>query len=105
MAAAGPRLPGEYDVFGDDSQGEANGNKVMVDGYRGSRFSINGVMLSGPLFLLPTLPLAWNVSSLEDLSPESLALAYAVRPRVCTKRHSPPCLAPLPCACVCDEPC
>jgi hypothetical protein len=85
MAAAGPRLPGEYDVFGDGGDGEgSHGNKVMVDGYSGSRFSINGVLLPGPLFLLPTLPLAWNVTSLDDLSPESLALAYAIRPRVCT---------------------
>lgn len=83
MAAAGPRLPGEYDVFGDGGDGEgSHGNKVMVDGYSGSRFSINGVLLPGPLFLLPTLPLAWNVTSLDELSPESLALAYAIRPRV-----------------------
>ncbi len=56
----------------------------MVDGYSDNVFSVNGVLVPGPIFLLPNAIFSWNVNRIDDISADNLSLAYTITPSICT---------------------
>jgi len=57
--------------------------KAIVDGYSPTHFSVNGELIEGPIFLLPTRAFVWKVSfSFDEIAIDSLVLAHTIRPRI-----------------------
>ncbi|KAL6045203.1 hypothetical protein QOT17_022901 [Balamuthia mandrillaris] len=74
-----PASPQDFDLLGEPDPASP---KVFVNGYSDDMFAINNVRASGPIFVSPTSYFRWNVSSLQDLTPESLMLATLLYPSV-----------------------
>ena len=58
-------------------------HQTRVDGFGVRVFKVNGsIVVDRAVLLLPTTAFVWNVSSIEDITVESLAPAYACIPRI-----------------------
>jgi hypothetical protein len=61
----------KYSLFGGDEAGE---QRTSVDSYNKHGFMVNGVLVQGAVILLPETTLLWNVSTMEDITSESLVV-------------------------------
>ena len=61
----------KYSLFGGNEAGE---QRTSVDSYNKHGFMVNGVLVQGAVILLPETTLLWNVSTMEDITSESLVV-------------------------------
>jgi len=65
----------------DDKQDDIRGAKCTVDAYSGLRgFLINGHPYRGSVFLFPTMILRWHIDSIDELTPQHLAIVRLIVP-------------------------
>jgi uncharacterized protein len=51
--------------------------RQIIDRYGNGGFVVSGVAHKGNMLITPQGPLAWNVTSMDDIAPESLAPLFA----------------------------
>lgn len=56
--------------------------RMMVDSYGPGRFKIRGTAFQGSLIVFPDRVEAWDLTSIEDLSVQSLSTVNAAEPKV-----------------------
>ena len=56
--------------------------ETQIDGYSTTGFTINGVIVPGPVLLLPQASFLFEVGSLAELTPRSLAVLRLLKPPV-----------------------
>ena len=66
----------KYSLFGGD---EAGDQRTSVDSYNKHGFVVNGVLVQGAVILLPETTLLWNVSTMQDITFESLVALRVLR--------------------------
>ena len=72
----------KYSLFGGD---EAGLQRTSVDSYNKHGFVVNGVLIQGAVILLPESTLLWNVSSMQEITPDSLVVLRLLlnKPELC----------------------
>ncbi|ODN04420.1 NADH dehydrogenase [ubiquinone] 1 alpha subcomplex assembly factor 3 [Orchesella cincta] len=61
---------------------DESGAPLMIDSYNHHGFKLNnGMAVLGPMVIFPRTVLGWDVSGIEDVTPESLALFSVLEPR------------------------
>ncbi|KAG0580021.1 hypothetical protein KC19_4G142200 [Ceratodon purpureus] len=73
------RAYGNYEDF-DVFAGADTAEKVRINGYDEDRFFANGVEVEGAIICLSRLTLKWTPKSLDEITPDSLAIFELLRP-------------------------
>ncbi|GAM27361.1 hypothetical protein SAMD00019534_105360 [Acytostelium subglobosum LB1] len=61
---------------------DGSDDAITVDGYSQQGFSVNGVLLPGPIVVMPKALLLWDVHACSDITVDSLAVLSVIDPAI-----------------------